>query len=155
MTLAEDQAELLKALIRNGVKFVVIGGVAAQLRGWSGATTDLDIAVAGEEENTTRINRALTEVGLSRTPEVGGLGTSFDTQYGRLEIVRRADGIGRYDIVPVMSRRCAEDRERATPAIYRRAARRPSDWGAKAQGGETLALALALVCRTSQQSIAR
>jgi hypothetical protein len=29
--------------------------------------------------------------------DYGGLGTSFETQYGRLEIVRRADGIGRYD----------------------------------------------------------
>jgi hypothetical protein len=29
--------------------------------------------------------------------DVGGLGTSFETEYGRLEIVRRADGIGRYD----------------------------------------------------------
>jgi hypothetical protein len=29
--------------------------------------------------------------------DYGGLGTSFETQYGRLEIVRRADGVGRYD----------------------------------------------------------
>jgi hypothetical protein len=30
-------------------------------------------------------------------PDYGGLGTSFETRYGRLEIVRRADGIGAYD----------------------------------------------------------
>jgi hypothetical protein len=53
MTLADDQAQLLQALIRNGVEFVVVGGVAAQLRGWSGATTDLDIAVASEAGNAT------------------------------------------------------------------------------------------------------
>jgi len=29
--------------------------------------------------------------------QIGGLGTSFETRYGRLEIVRRADGIGAYD----------------------------------------------------------
>lgn len=97
MTLADDQAQLLRALIRHGVEFVVVGGVAAQLRGWSGATADLDIAVADEDENTTRINRALAEVGLLREPDIGGLGTSFETRYGRLEIVRRADGVGRYD----------------------------------------------------------
>lgn len=84
-------------LIRHGVKFVVVGGVAAQLRGWSGATADLDIAVAGEVENSRRINRALAEVGLLRAPDVGGLGTSFETRFGRLEIVRRADGVGHYE----------------------------------------------------------
>jgi hypothetical protein len=72
-----------------------VGGVAAQLRGWSGATADLD--VAGEGENAARINRALADVGLLNAPEIGGLGTSFETRLGRLEIVRRADGIGRYE----------------------------------------------------------
>lgn len=96
MTLAHDQAELLRALVRNGVEFVVVGGVGAQLRGWSGATADLDIAVASEESNTVRINHTLAEVGLIKT-EIGGLGTSFQTRYGRLEIVRRADGIGKYE----------------------------------------------------------
>jgi hypothetical protein len=95
VTLAEDQLQLLQALIRNGVEFVVVGGVAAQLRGWMGATADLDIAVAGSEDNGARINRALAEVGVMKS-DVGGLGTSFETRYGRLEIVRRADGVGRY-----------------------------------------------------------
>lgn len=95
MTLADDQAHLLHALLRNGVDFVVVGGVAAQLRGWAGATADLDIAVSSEETNATRINRALAEVGLMKT-DVGGLGTSFETKFGRLEIVRRADGVGVY-----------------------------------------------------------
>jgi hypothetical protein len=54
MTLADNQAHLLHALLRNGVDFVVVGGVAAQLRGWSGATTDLDIAVSSEDSNTAR-----------------------------------------------------------------------------------------------------
>lgn len=96
MTLADDQSHLLRALLRNGVEFVIVGGVAAQLRGWAGATADLDIAVASDESNAERINRSLAEVGLMKT-DVGGLGTSFDTKYGRLEIVRRANGIGMYD----------------------------------------------------------
>jgi hypothetical protein len=57
VTLADDQSHLLRALLRNGVEFVVVGGVAAQLRGWEGATADLDIAVASEESNAERINR--------------------------------------------------------------------------------------------------
>jgi hypothetical protein len=96
VTLADDQAQLLLALLRNGVEFIVVGGVAAQLRGWAGATADLDIAVATEGDNAERLNRALAEVGLMKT-DYGGLGTSFETRYGRLEIVRRADGIGVYD----------------------------------------------------------
>lgn len=95
MTLADNQAHLLRALLRHGVEFVIVGGVAAQLRGWTGATADLDIAVATDGDNATRLNRALSEVGLIKT-DYGGLGTSFETRYGRLEIVRRADGIGLY-----------------------------------------------------------
>lgn len=96
MTLADDQAHLLRALVENGVDFVIVGGVAAQLRGWAGATADLDIAVAADADNTTRLTRALAEVGVTKT-DYGGLGTSFETRYGRLEIVRRADGVGLYD----------------------------------------------------------
>jgi hypothetical protein len=67
------------------------------LRGWSGATVDLDVAVSSGESNAVRINQALAELGLLGAPAVGGLGTSFETRYGRLEIVRRADGIGKYE----------------------------------------------------------
>jgi hypothetical protein len=96
VSLAGDQLQLLDALTRHGVAFVVVGGVAAQLHGWSGATADLDIAVDAGEENSLRINRALAEIGVI-SQAVGGLGTSFQTRYGRLEIVRRADGVGRYE----------------------------------------------------------
>jgi hypothetical protein len=96
VTLADDQAHLLRALVKNGVDFVIVGGVAAQLRGWLGTTADLDIAVSASSDNATRINRALAEVGLLKT-DIGGLGTSFETRHGRLEIVRRADGVGGYD----------------------------------------------------------
>lgn len=93
--LADDQAALLRALERHAVEFVVIGGVAAQLHGWSAATNDLDIAISPGQSNADRLNRALASVGAG-SPSYGQLGTAFETQYGRLEIVRRADGIGRY-----------------------------------------------------------
>ncbi|MDQ5834818.1 MAG: hypothetical protein M3550_17485 [Actinomycetota bacterium] len=90
-----DQAALLQALTRHGVFFVVVGGVAAQLHGWQGATTDLDIAVSTAERNVLRLNAALAYVGAS--PGVpGALGTVFQTLHGRLEIVRRAAGVGEY-----------------------------------------------------------
>jgi hypothetical protein len=93
--LAPDQQRLLEVLGRHGVEFVVVGGVAAQTHGWTGATLDLDIAVSREEANVSRLNAALAELRAGQ-PHIGALGTSFRTAYGRLEIIRRADGIGEY-----------------------------------------------------------
>ena len=93
--LASEQDALLRALARHGVELVVVGGVAAQLSGWRGATVDLDIAVSIEAANVERLNAALASVDAG--PGVpGALGTVFATVHGRLEIVRRADGIGDY-----------------------------------------------------------
>jgi hypothetical protein len=94
--LASNQEKLLLALARQGVEFVVVGGVAAQIHGWQGATLDLDIAVLVEDANVERLNVALATVAAKQIG-IGGLGTAFETRYGRLEIVRRADGIGRYE----------------------------------------------------------
>jgi hypothetical protein len=91
--LAPEQTALLAALARHGVDFVVLGGVAAQIHGWRTATLDLDIAVAIDAANVDRLNAALASVGAG-TGMPGALGTAFSTRYGRLEIVRRADGIG-------------------------------------------------------------
>jgi fructose-1-phosphate kinase PfkB-like protein len=92
---SSNQLELLRALVRHGVEFVVVGGVAAQVHGWQGATADLDIAVSADVKNVDRLNEALLGVGAG-DGVVGGFGTAFRTQFGRLEIVRRADAIGDY-----------------------------------------------------------
>jgi hypothetical protein len=94
-SLATDQLELLRVLVEHRVEFVVVGGVAAQLHGWQGATADLDIAVSSEASNVDRLNLALARVAAGEGV-IGGFGTAFKTTYGRLEIVRRADGIGDY-----------------------------------------------------------
>lgn len=96
-SLAADQEALLRILAKHGVELVVLGGVGAQLRGWRSATTDLDIALSRSEENTDRFNRALAEMGLVGEPQYGQFGTSFETRHGRLEVVRKADGIGGYE----------------------------------------------------------
>jgi hypothetical protein len=94
--LAAQQIELLRALARHGVEFVVVGGVAAQVHGWRGATVDLDIAVSTDDSNVHRLNRALASVGAGQG-RVGAFGTAFQTMHGRLEIVRRAHAIGHYE----------------------------------------------------------
>jgi hypothetical protein len=94
-SLARDQAQLLRVLTRFKVDFIVVGGVAAQVHGWNGATTDLDITVPDDDNNVARLDAALKAVGAG-APQVGGLGSVFETKFGRLEIVRRADGVGQY-----------------------------------------------------------
>lgn len=88
---ADDQRRLLSALRRHRVDFIVIGGVAAQVHGWDGATTDLDITVAPGEPNRVRLEKALASVG-ARVENVGVDGTAFTTRHGRLEIMSRTDG---------------------------------------------------------------
>jgi hypothetical protein len=94
--LAPDQLALLRALERHGVEFVVVGGVAAQIHGWRGATADLDIAVASDTSNVERLNRALHAVSAGE-PAIGAFGSAFKTRHGRLEIVRRAHAVGDYE----------------------------------------------------------
>lgn len=96
-SLAADQEALLRILVKHGVELVVLGGVGAQLRGWKSATADLDIALARSDENTDRFNRALMEIGVLGEPQYGQFGTSLETRHGRLEVVRKADGIGGYE----------------------------------------------------------
>ena len=54
--------ELLKTLLNRGIEFVVVGGVAAVLRGAPVGTFDLDVAHATTVENATRILAALEEL---------------------------------------------------------------------------------------------
>lgn len=95
-SLASPQARLLRALAKHRVDFVVVGGVAAQLHGWDGATNDLAISVSREDDNVMRLNRALSSVG-ARNQMVSRLGTVYQTDHGRLEIVSVADGIGGFE----------------------------------------------------------
>jgi hypothetical protein len=55
--------EALRALTRNEVEFIVVGGVAAILQGSPLTTEDLDVVYLGSEENHRRLARALVEIG--------------------------------------------------------------------------------------------
>ena len=57
--MAQRSDELLKALARERVEFVVVGGVAANLYGSSYATRDLDIVAPLTVENCGRLMAAL------------------------------------------------------------------------------------------------
>ena len=77
---------------------VVLGGVGAQLHGWKSATMIWTIAIDKSDEMTSAVSdRALVEMGAGE-PRYGQFGDLLrDPEYGRLELVRKADGIGEYE----------------------------------------------------------
>jgi predicted nucleotidyltransferase len=57
-----DLDRLLGVLVSHDVKFVVVGGVAAALQGAPVLTQDVDVLYLVEDENLTRLERALKEL---------------------------------------------------------------------------------------------
>lgn len=56
--------ELLESLNKHKVKYLLIGGYAVGIHGYSRATEDIDFFVSRHEDNAERIVAALTEFGL-------------------------------------------------------------------------------------------
>lgn len=104
--------EMLSALERHQVKYVVIGGLAAELRGSPYATRDVDVTPARTRENLKRLANALVELDAKlrivdadqplsitldeRTFEQGTTWT-FVTTHGYLDIALLPDGTKGYD----------------------------------------------------------
>ena len=55
-------SRIFEALIRNDVKFIVVGGIAAGLQGSAAMTTDVDIVHLRTPENIKRLLLALQEL---------------------------------------------------------------------------------------------
>jgi hypothetical protein len=103
--------ELLLALIRAPVRFIVIGGIAVGVHGYVRATTDLDIVPDPDPTNLTRLARLLREleaqhVGVGEfgpeefpfdplDPEQLAQGANFrlETTLGPLDIMQWVAGI--------------------------------------------------------------
>lgn len=60
---AFDPFGILRVLDQHGVRYVVIGGMAAGLRGSPVLTGDLDVCYARDDENLERLAAALGELG--------------------------------------------------------------------------------------------
>ena len=56
--------DLLKLLALAKVDFVLVGGLAVALRGYSRFTMDVDVVLAMDEANLQRFIRAATKAGL-------------------------------------------------------------------------------------------
>jgi hypothetical protein len=57
-----DRPALLTSLARNGVRFVLIGGLAAQAHGATRATSNADICPEWSTDNLARLAASLTEL---------------------------------------------------------------------------------------------
>jgi hypothetical protein len=98
--------DALEALVKHRVRFVVIGGIAANLRGSTTITNDLDICCSREPENLERLAGALREVharlrGIpsdvpfrldAKTLEMGDSFT-FVTDIGSIDVLGHPSGI--------------------------------------------------------------
>jgi hypothetical protein len=100
----------LTPLIRHGVDFVIVGGMAGLSHGSSYPSYDLDIVYARDRENIGRLVKALQEIGVrprgapadlpflldAKTIE-NGSNFTFITSHGDFDILGHADGMPGYD----------------------------------------------------------
>lgn len=109
-----DYPALLKALAHAGVKFVVVGGLAATAHGSARVTSDLDVVYARDPANLKNLVKALKPLhpklrgapsGVPFTFDErslkSGLNFTFATELGDIDILGEITGGGSYeDIVP-------------------------------------------------------
>ncbi len=102
-----DFRKLLEALAREGVQFVIVGGVAVVAHGHVRATDDLDISYARTTENFERLVRALAPfhprlrgapaelpfIFDARTLKAG-LNFTLTTDHGNLDLIGEMTGVG-------------------------------------------------------------
>ncbi len=106
---------LLGTLERHEVRYIVIGGAAAEARGWRGRTLDIDVVPASDPANLDRLADALNELGAriaGATDAPDGLEVpgGFDrrllasnsiwnltTTHGPLDITFKPSGTNGYD----------------------------------------------------------
>ena len=104
-----DPGPALQTLVRHGVDFVLIGGIAAIVLGSSYSTSDLDVAYARERANLERLAGALRELGATlrgAPPELplqldadtleAGLNFTFETKGGNLDVFGEPTGAPAY-----------------------------------------------------------
>ncbi len=99
-----DVERLVTTLARHEVRYLVVGGVAAILHGWPGATADLDLLGAFDEENFARLAAALGELGATGEGWDGeartiGAGTawSLETDAGPVDLLFVLEPWGTYE----------------------------------------------------------
>jgi hypothetical protein len=118
--------ELLLALRRSGVRFVIIGGIAVGVHGYVRATKDLDIVPDPEPDNLTRLAQLLRELNAEPVgvgdfapdefpfdpldPDQLAQGANFrlNTTLGPLDIMQWVAGVDEDPAYPALARDAVE-----------------------------------------------
>jgi hypothetical protein len=100
-----EPLDALEVLVKHRVRFVVIGGFAAQLLGSPLLTQDVDVCYARDDDNLERMAAALNELGARLRGAPGdvpfvlntkalrmGDHFTFDTEAGALDILGHPSG---------------------------------------------------------------
>ena len=138
--------QIIAALVAAGVRFVVVGGVAATLHGSARLTNDIDLCYDPAPDNLEALVRLLrgwhaylreVEPGLPFTLDVRALRTTpimtLVTDLGNLDLLDRVLGLGGYAEVLAASERVQleriEFRALTLPALIaaKKATGRPKD----------------------------
>ena len=99
---AFDPERIITVLARHGVRYVLIGALAARLQGFPRVTADADITPARDVENLKRLAAALRELRARIYTESAPEGLSFDINSAtlqRAELWNLVSAAGRLDIV--------------------------------------------------------
>jgi hypothetical protein len=105
-----DLRALLTPLVRHGVDFVLVGGMAGLSHGSSYPSYDVDVIYARDQDNIVRLVEALREIGVglrgapadppflldAKTIE-NGSNFTFVTPHGDFDILSHADGMPSYN----------------------------------------------------------
>lgn len=109
-----DYQKLIKRLVRNNVRFVIVGGFAAVLHGSSVMTEDLDLCASFREDNVINLLQAFKDIhpehrliGKTRpiTESAKQLSACSNiylkTDLGYIDVLSQLPGIGTYEeIIP-------------------------------------------------------
>jgi len=96
-----DPERLFRVLAEKGVRFVLIGALAARLQGFPRLTADADITPAKDPDNLERLARALRALDARVYTEQIPEGLAFDCSpqmLGRADIWNLITAAGRLDI---------------------------------------------------------
>ena len=99
-----DVERVLTTLARHEVRYLVVGGIAAILHGWPGATADLDLLGSCDTDNFDRLAAALRDLdahgeGWDGEPDSIGRVTawSLETDAGPVDLLFVLDPHGTYE----------------------------------------------------------
>lgn len=99
----EDIVSLCRLLNEAGARYVVIGGFAMILHGYTRGTADIDLLIDVSPENVRKVKDALSHLPDNAAKDVE------DTDVGRYGVVRVADEI----VIDLMAKACSVDAEKA------------------------------------------